>query len=251
VLAYHGIGTLPRAQDPSNLYVTAAAFTAQVRDLQRRGYGFLTLSELVARLRGNLPLDRLCALTFDDGSEDNATVLPPLLERLGVPATLYVCPGLLGVAHPHLHAASGVRLADGAQLAALAARDDVELGSHTNAHMLLGEAGYDQALEEMTSSKAALEAITGAPVRTFAYPGCVYSSACPSAARAAGYESAVTCGMVRGSWQPFELARVSIDSLENRLTWELKKRDLWKDVHGAGPVRAARALVRPFRHPRR
>jgi peptidoglycan/xylan/chitin deacetylase (PgdA/CDA1 family) len=241
---------VPRALDPSNLYVTAAAFTAQVRDLQDRGYGFLTLSELVARLTAGRSLDGLCALTFDDGSEDNATVLPGLLERLGVPATLYVCPGLLGVAHPHMDPASQIRLADEAQLVALAARPDVELGSHTNAHVLLGDAAYGFALEEMTSSKAALEALAGKPVSTFAYPGCAYSSAAPAAARAAGYASAVTCGMVRGSWDPWELARVSIDSLENRVTWALKKRNRWKDVHGFGPVRAARALVRPFRHPR-
>ena len=33
----------------------------------------------------------LCALTFDDGAHDR---VPELLARLGVPGTLYVCPGL-------------------------------------------------------------------------------------------------------------------------------------------------------------
>ena len=36
------------------------------------------------------------ALTFDDGLRNNVEVAYPLLHRLGLPATFFVCPGLIG-----------------------------------------------------------------------------------------------------------------------------------------------------------
>jgi peptidoglycan/xylan/chitin deacetylase (PgdA/CDA1 family) len=249
ILAYHGLGSVPRSLDPSNLYVRPEAFREQVESLLRRGYRFVTMSELADRMAAAASLRGLCALTFDDGSEDNATVLPGLLEALGVPATLYVCPGLMGEPHPFLAPEAGFRLATAEQVAALAERPDVELGSHTNTHAVLKDAPRDIAHREMVESKAALEALAGRPVRSFAYPECGYSPGCVEAAPEAGYSSAVTCGM-RGGWQPYELARISIDPLDNRLTWALKRRDLWRRAHGSAPGRLARAIARPLRHAR-
>ena len=232
ILAYHVIGEVAREHDPHNLAVTAEAFAAQVEALRRRGYAFVPMSEL---RRG-----KVCALTFDDGASDE---LPAVLSALGVPATLYVCPGLLGEPHPFLAPESGVRLMTREELLALRG---VEFGSHTLRHTELEHASRDDALREMVESKAALEAIAG-PVTSFAYPSCAYSPACPDAAREAGYATAVTCG-ARGSLAPHELRRVSVDALENRLTWELKSRDLWRHVFGSAAGRAARRVARPFRH---
>jgi peptidoglycan/xylan/chitin deacetylase (PgdA/CDA1 family) len=241
VLAYHLIRAVDPAHDPHHLAVAPDAFRAQVRALQRRGYAFVTMAELGRRLdraRG------LCALTFDDGAADE---LPALLAELGVPATLYVCPGLLGEPYPFLAREAGVRLLTAGELAALAARGDVELGSHTLRHTVLAAAGAAEARREMAASRQALQELAGAPVGTFAYPECGYSPACPAAARDAGYATAVTCGP-RGSWTPYELRRVSVDALENRLSWALKSRDLWRHVWDSPPGRLARAAARPFRH---
>jgi peptidoglycan/xylan/chitin deacetylase (PgdA/CDA1 family) len=241
VLAYHVIADVQRADDPHNLAVAPGAFRAQVRALQARGYAFVTMAELGRRLtraRG------LCALTFDDGSADEA---PDLLAELGVPGTLYVCPGLLGASHPFLAAEAGVRLLSGEELAALGRRDDIELGSHTLRHTVLADADASLARREMAASKRALEELAGRPVTAFAYPDCGYSPACPAAARETGHLTAVTCGP-RGHWAPYELRRVAIDALENRLTWGLKSRDLWRIAWSSPPGRLARAAARPFRH---
>lgn len=241
ILAYHVIGDVARKHDPHNLAVSADAFRAQVASLRARGYSFVSMAELGRRLpdaRG------LCALTFDDGADDE---LPGLLRELGVPGTLYVCPGLLGVPHPFLAPAAGVRLLTGEEITALGARGEIELGSHTLLHTALDAAGAEQARLEMTESKRALEALAGMEVTSFAYPNCGYSPACPAAARAAGYATAVTCGP-RGSLAPFELRRVTVDALENRLTWALKSRDLWRLAWSSPPGRLARAAARPVRH---
>ncbi len=55
------------------------------------------LADAVDRLGSGRPLPaRAVALTFDDGYRDNLTVALPMLEALGLPATFFLVPSLLG-----------------------------------------------------------------------------------------------------------------------------------------------------------
>lgn len=247
MLAYHRLGRLPRALDPFNLSVSPDQLRGHVRRLLGRGYEFVTVSEFVRRLADSGPPAGVCALTFDDGSEDNATVLANVLTELGIPATIYVLPGLLGEPHPFLEPESGVRLMSEPQLRKLSGLTSVEIGSHTSRHADLGKAGPHDAYREMVSSKGELEEILGRDVSSFAYPFCRYSAACPDAARRAGYSSAVTCG-VAGGWSPYELRRQSIDFLDRRLGFALKSRGLFYPLAASPPGRLARCAARPLRH---
>jgi peptidoglycan/xylan/chitin deacetylase (PgdA/CDA1 family) len=224
-------------------------FRAQVEQLRRRGYSFVTLSEFTRRLVESGPPAAVCALTFDDGSADNADVLPGILESLGVPATVFVCPGLLGRPHPFMPPEAEVRLMDREELRTIAMLPNFEIGSHTNTHVDLSAAGADEAYRELASSRAALEELLGRPVLTFAYPGCSYSPSCPAAAERAGYLAAVTCGP-RGGWTPYELRRESIDPLDGRLSFALKSRGVYYTAWSSAPGRAVRWAARPFRHGR-
>jgi peptidoglycan/xylan/chitin deacetylase (PgdA/CDA1 family) len=248
VLAYHGLGRFPRTLDPFNLMVAPETFRAQVRWLRRRGYRFVPLAEFVAGVRDAGPRAGTCVLTFDDGTEDNASVLLDILERERLPASIFVCPGLLGEPHFAMPAEAGVRLMTAEELRALAARPLVDLGSHTRLHTDLSEASAEEALEEMTASKSALEEIIARPVTAFAYPKAGYSAAAPDAARRAGYHCAVTSGDL-GGWTPYDLRREPIDSLDGRLTFELKTRGLWKGLRSSAPGVALRRIARPLRHP--
>ncbi|MBS1986266.1 MAG: polysaccharide deacetylase family protein [Bdellovibrionales bacterium] len=82
----------------------------------------------------------------------------------------------------------------------------IEIGSHGNTHMSFSLLNAEQQLQELTSSKAAIESWLGRPVRHFAYPygtqehvQADLSNRCLMA----GYESGVTTisGQVR-SWTP-------------------------------------------------
>jgi peptidoglycan/xylan/chitin deacetylase (PgdA/CDA1 family) len=248
VLAYHCVGKLPRAEDPHNLMVPAEQLRRQLRGLLDRGYEFVTVSEFARRMIAAGPPGGVCALSFDDGSEDNAVVLPSLLGELGIPATLFVCPGLLGSPHPFLGSGAGVRLMSEDQLRDVAALPLIEIGSHTNTHPDLSNATGEEAYGEMEQSRRDLEGLIGERVHSFAYPFCRYSAACPTAARRAGYLTAVTCG-ARGGWRPYELRRASIDSLDGRLTFALKSRGQFEGLRSSLPGRLARRLARPLRHP--
>lgn len=247
VLAYHGLGQLPRVLDPHNQMVPPEQFEQHVRSLQRRRYNFVTLSDFVTRLRAGEPLRGVCALTFDDGFADHATVLLPLLERLAVPATVFVCPGLLGQPHPFMARDAEVSLMTREQLLGLAASPLVEIGSHTITHTDLSNATEDEAFTEMASSKAALEALLDKPVLAFAYPFGGYSTACLPAAARAGYIAAVTCSP-RGGLRPYDLRREGIDPLDGRLSFALKSRRLFWPMWQSSLGRCARWATRQRRH---
>jgi peptidoglycan/xylan/chitin deacetylase (PgdA/CDA1 family) len=99
ILAYHCVLDVRRRHDPKHLVVSPRRFRRHVESMLSRGYEFVTVSEFARRLRSSGPPNGVCALSFDDGSEDNAHLLPRLLDELRVPATLFVCPGLLGQPH--------------------------------------------------------------------------------------------------------------------------------------------------------
>lgn len=92
MLLYHRVADLDA--DPQRLAVTPAAFAAHLDILSRHATP-LPLDDLVRRARaGSLP-DRAVAITFDDGYADNLEAAVPLLERHGLPATIFVATGAI------------------------------------------------------------------------------------------------------------------------------------------------------------
>ncbi len=247
VLAYHGLAELPHRLDPDGLMVPPESFRRQVARLRRRRYRFVSQIEFAGRLAAGQPLDGTCSLTFDDAPADNATTLVGLLEELDLCATVYVCPDLLGEPYPFVAAEAQVRICTLDEIRGLCANPRVEIGSHTRRHTALGKAGPEEAYEEMRLSREELERALDVEVRSFAYPSCEYSAACPAAAERAGYTSAVTCGP-RGGLSAFELERASPSPGDGRLAFELKARGAFFTVRDLPPTRFARWALRRVRY---
>ena len=164
VLVYHGVG--PPEGDDARLLVTAERLESHVRFLQRAGYRFVTAEELI--VEGG-PHGKTAALTFDDGFRSCLTDVLPLLQRLGVRATFYVCPGLYGKQHWRVSGEAG-RLLDESETRALA-EAGMELGSHTMTHPDLRLVDGRERATELAESRAAVEQVTGSraarwPIRT-------------------------------------------------------------------------------------
>ena len=247
VLAYHGLADVPHSLDPDGLMVPPAAFRRQVARLRRRGYRFVKQAELARLLGSGQPPGAVCSLTFDDAPADNATTLVSLLEELDLVATIYACPGLLGEPYPFVDPRTEIRFCTSEELVELAANPRVEIGSHTRLHTNLGEAGTDEAHEELAASRADLERLLGIDVVSFAFPCCEYSPEAAAAAERAGYTSAVTCGP-RGDLGLFELRRASPGPADGPLAFELKTRGLFFAARDLPPVRLARRVLRPLRY---
>jgi peptidoglycan/xylan/chitin deacetylase (PgdA/CDA1 family) len=192
VLVYHGVGEATDADDPNRLLTSPQNFERQLEFLSRRGYSFATAEQLLEQA----PNAQTAVLTFDDGWRNWESEAAELLERFGVPATFYVCPGLWGQTHPDVRGGAGA-LMDAEAAGALHARG-FELGAHSLTHRDL-RLLHDAALEEeIRGSKLQVEAITGRPCRTFAYPFGLYDDRVVAAVARAGYELAF--GWLEGVW---------------------------------------------------
>lgn len=201
VLVYHGVDHVDDASDPRRLITSPEHVEAQVRFLQRCGYSFVTAGELAA---DGPPSRRTAALTFDDGWLSWRGVALPLLERLGVRATFFLCPGLWGRQHPDVAGEAG-RLLDENGARSLH-EAGMELGSHSLSHHDLRTLDDATLERELGASKAALEEISGEPCRTFAYPYGLVDDRVERATSAAGYDLAF--GWLPGPWRPFAVPRL-------------------------------------------
>jgi peptidoglycan/xylan/chitin deacetylase (PgdA/CDA1 family) len=243
VLAYHALGEVRREHDPEGLVIAPAELRKQIERLREREYEFVSMTEFGRRLIEGRSLHGVCALTFDDGSLDNGTLLPSLLRSLGVPATLYACPGLLGEPHPWVRPAAGMRLMSLDELRAVSELPFIEIGSHTNGHCDMASiTDPSEAYGELRTSKLMLEEMLDRPILSFAYPYGRYSSVCPAAADRAGYLTAATCGL-RGDWTPYELQRELIAPGDLGLRFELKIRGLFRALVSSPPARLRRRLL--------
>ena len=90
ILCYHGFAQADEnAWDPQ-LYVSAEHLKARLHFLLDHGYTVLPLGEGLARMNaGTLP-PRAVAITVDDGAYDFYSIAYPILQRLGIPVTVYV-----------------------------------------------------------------------------------------------------------------------------------------------------------------
>jgi peptidoglycan/xylan/chitin deacetylase (PgdA/CDA1 family) len=86
ILVYHRVNDEP---DPFFPSLPSPDFQRQVELVARR-YRVQTLEEVAEWLRAGAPGAPRVALTVDDGFPDTAQVVAPILQRLGVPATLFL-----------------------------------------------------------------------------------------------------------------------------------------------------------------
>ena len=101
ILKYHRVSLEARsakaARDYTDFerghYASVLEAHAQLLLRYRRPISMDELVEALA-LGKSLP-ERAVAVTFDDGYEDTYNIAAPILKRYGIPATVYVCPGLI------------------------------------------------------------------------------------------------------------------------------------------------------------
>lgn len=151
----------------------------------------LTLPEFVSLVaRGATLPHRPVIVTFDDGFADFYTDALPRLAARGVPSTLYVTTGALGVGpgDRRTHRALLPMLVEN-QIRELDAVG-VAIGAHTHTHPQLDAIPRGRARDEIVTSKEILEAILGHEVSTFAYPHGYSDPGIRSIVAEVGFESA-------------------------------------------------------------
>lgn len=214
VLMYHGVGLRSATADPHNLFVSLAELVAQVETLRQRGWRPLTMAEYLAGGVGS----RRFLLTFDDGYRSVHDLAMPLLARLGVPATVFVCSGLLGATSRWMRDMPAEPLVTAEQVTALRGAG-FDIGLHGLDHTLLPGLP-PEALRAQTMTAAELLAdVTGEWPRAFAYPGGAHDAAVRTAVADAKIE--VAFATHRGSG-PFAVRRMNVNSTDTTRTFRIK-----------------------------
>ena len=222
-LCYHAVS--PDWEAP--LSVTPERFEQQLRYLVDRGYRGATFSEAVL---GGMD-DRVVAVTFDDGCISVLELAAPIMERLGIPGTVFVPTDHVGrdlpmswpgidrwVGGPHQDELLPMSWA---QLRSL---DEAgwEIGSHTMSHPRLTEISDRQLDEELSGSRRQCEQMLGGRCRSLAYPYGDFDDRVVAAASSAGYLAAGTLPAAIHAADPLSYPRIGVYHVDDERSFRLK-----------------------------
>jgi len=190
-------------------------FENQLLSLVKRGFNFVSMPEYVKRCAaGQLSWGAL-TVTFDDGWLDNYDYAYPILNKMGVPATVFVVSGEMASIAPNR------RMSD-SQLRELASKG-FTIGAHSRSHSNLTLLPKPELQLEIAGCKNDLEHRLGQPVDFFAYPGGRFNQAVVDATQGAGYTAA--CASLNGGangkeslfWLYRDTFSASINTIRDRV----------------------------------
>lgn len=205
VLCYHGVS----ARWPEG--ISPARLRAHVEELLARGHRPVSFSDAVLASSG-----RVFAVTFDDGYRSVVERAFPVLDELGVTATVFVPTDYIGgatAAWPGTDQWLDTRHAGELTPMSwdelrLLAEHGWEIGSHSRSHARLVQLGDADLKEEIAGSRAELEHRLARPCTSLAYPYGEANERVITAAAAAGYQAACTLTTRFESPRPLAWPRV-------------------------------------------
>jgi len=207
ILTYHRIASHVDGLPAPLHNVEPHRFSAQLHELSRRGFQFVSLNAALsaAHQRQSLP-PKSVVLTFDDGFATVYTHAWPLLERLQIPATVFINTAYIDSDDPFPFDAWGRAYHDRAPLDTYRPLTTAEcremsesgliaIGAHTHTHQ--DHRGCPEAFREdlQKSVEIVRERFRESDV-TFAFPyGCVHAGFANADAIEAAGTTGVRCGL--------------------------------------------------------
>lgn len=247
VLSYHAVSH----SWPADLSIAPARLEAQLTTLLGRGFRGTTMHDAIHRP----PAARTLAVTFDDAYRSVIALAFPIMERLGVPGTVFVPTDHAGTERPMRW--PGIdRWLGGPHEDELVAMswDELrrldaagwEIGSHTCSHPWLTRCDDATLEHELRDSRARCTEELGRPCRSLAYPYGDHDDRVVAATRAAGYTAACTVPALLRATDPLRQPRIGLYHDETDLSFRVKMspvvRRLRRSALGPPVVSAMRAV---------
>jgi peptidoglycan/xylan/chitin deacetylase (PgdA/CDA1 family) len=211
VLCYHALSPTWTAQ----LSVRPDEFEHQVRYLLDRGWNPETFTKAVL----DPPSERTLAITFDDAFTSVKNYARPVLEKLGVPATVFAPTSFMS-GHTCLRWDGIDQWEHGADAAELGSMswDDLrelaalgwEIGSHTCTHPRLTNLDDDELTRELADSRTECQEQIGQDCHSISYPYGDVDDRVASAAQSVGYRVAAALTSSLAPLGPYQHPRVGI-----------------------------------------
>jgi len=223
VLCYHAISPAWTA----SLAVTPDAFERQLTFLSRAGWASSTFTEVIRRP----PTRRTVVVTFDDAFGSVRAYAKPVLDRLGMVATVFAPTDYITAQQPlgwpgldtwlTTPFASELTPMSWDELGNLADQG-WEIGSHTCSHPLLTRLSDAAADEELERSRQECRDRLGRDATALAYPYGDFSERIAARARHAGYEAAATLSWPTGTIDHYCCPRIGIYRRDTARRFRLK-----------------------------
>jgi len=186
ILTYHKVQNRPEL---GGTWLTVGAFRRQMEFVRASGLPVLHLTDYLDTLGRGGDAGRGVVLTFDDGYESVRTAAWPVLQGLGLPATVFLVTGYMGRSNDWEQSlARGVfRHLSWDQAREMAADGLVRFASHGVSHRDLTALDDAELEMEFHESRAAITAELGRAPEAFSYPFGRCDARVATALREAGY----------------------------------------------------------------
>jgi peptidoglycan/xylan/chitin deacetylase (PgdA/CDA1 family) len=211
VLAYHAVSD----EWDTVTTVTAAQLRDQMTHLIARGYVGMTFERALSAP----PPGKVMAVTFDDAHRSVYETAFPILQQLGVPATVFAPTDYIDTGEPtawegFAEEARGPHRDElvcmGWEELRVVADSGWEIGSHTCSHPHLTRLAASDALDELVRSRDRLEDRLQRPCPSLAYPYSDVNMAVVGLAHQAGYAYAATVPVGSALSLPLRWSRVGV-----------------------------------------
>ena len=205
ILLYHAVGEPVEIEWPPSLILPSSLFEAHLQYLTQEGYKVVSVEELVSLLQNGGNLDKVIAMSFDDGYRNNHTDALPLLKKYNAKASFYVV---------HRDIGKTIYMDNDRLLDLLA--NGMEIGSHTINHAPLALIDPKYLPWEVGSAKKFIEKnLDGYILKGIAYPNGGYNAKVIEAVKEYKFTYGLTGKVGANTHQsfqkaPYELQRISI-----------------------------------------
>lgn len=205
ILLYHAVGEPVEIEWPPSLILPASLFEAHLQYLTKEDYKVVSVEELVSLLQNGGNLDKVVAMSFDDGYRNNHTDALPLLKKYNAKASFYVV---------HRDIGKTIYMDNDRLLDLLA--NGMEIGSHTINHAPLALIDPKYLPWEVGSAKKFIEKnLDGYILKGIAYPNGGYNAKVVEAVKEYKFTYGLTGKVGANTHQsfqkaPYELQRISI-----------------------------------------
>lgn len=246
VLCYHALSPTWTAA----LSTTPDCFERQISLLVKRGYRGVTFTEAVT----SPPPGRVLAVTFDDAYRSVIELGLPILNRWGLPATVFVPTDFIGADRslrwPGID--SWLDGPDAQELAPMSWEQlralqnaGWEIGSHTGSHPRLTEIDDHALADELERSKAACESHLASQCTSLAYPYGDVDERVAVATGRAGYHAGGALPEGRlGSRDALVWPRIGIYRLDDDRRFRLKVSPAARRLRSSAPATLPAGLRR-------
>lgn len=227
VICYHKIGVAPKEDPRPALFIKPLQFKLQMFLIKIFRYKTINPEELLKFIRGEkISIKKPILITFDDGYKNNFTNAFPILRRMGLSATIFICSGFIGKENAIFE---NEKVIEGKMPEDYLDEEDIlimsengiSFGSHSVNHYYLDKIEAQNLENEIVLSKQNLEKLINKKIHFFSYPYGRYNDATIDSLKEAGYLGAFTIkrGKIGKGDNPYELKRLVIKGYNRKFNF--------------------------------